>query len=291
MEVLDQLRAAGLTLTASGDTLLVEPRSVLTDELRELIRANKPVILGALATESKATHDADGADEGADRYYARGLTLLAELLSRESFIPEPTVASLQRYFPPLCGVQPPWLSDEDWEDRLEYYRDLVVQFGYAGTAPPKLLKAVRRWEDKECGRAQDGKPMPVPLAPWRQKASAEWKRIRDASRKGGPMPPPALPPAVRSTPAPSSTPPSGQTTSVIEERQKKVEEHLRSHPELQRAFDVVNAPLRPEPGEPVSVVRAVRQDDQIVSGEIMIPRETFELAQFLQTVDPAEKPQ
>jgi hypothetical protein len=65
MSAVAQLRSAGLTLTASGSTLLVEPRSGLTDELRALIRANKSAILEALTAEAserrkaiKSTRDA-----------------------------------------------------------------------------------------------------------------------------------------------------------------------------------------------------------------------------------------
>jgi hypothetical protein len=42
----------GLILTTHGSTLLVEPRSGLTDELRALIRAEKPAILEELAAEA-----------------------------------------------------------------------------------------------------------------------------------------------------------------------------------------------------------------------------------------------
>jgi hypothetical protein len=228
----------------------------------------------------------------AESVYDRGLRLLAELLAREAFIPEPTVASLQKYFPPLCGVLPPGLSKEEWGDRLEYYRDLVTQFGRSGVPPRPLLNAVKMWEWHECRRA---KKMPVPRAAWYQEAIAEWERIRDASREGRPTRPPKPPaaarstPAVRSTPTSSPTPPRDQAADAIEERRRRVEEHLRAHPEQQCTFDIVNAPMRPEPGEPVSVVRAVRQGDNIVSDEVLIPREQFDFALFLHSVDPAGK--
>src|SRR5262245_26587135 len=52
MALLAQLRKHGLQLTPQGEVLLVEPRAALTDELRALIRANKPAILRELAQES-----------------------------------------------------------------------------------------------------------------------------------------------------------------------------------------------------------------------------------------------
>lgn len=48
-----RLREARLELTVRGDTLLVQPREKLTDELRALIRDNKATILKALAAEAR----------------------------------------------------------------------------------------------------------------------------------------------------------------------------------------------------------------------------------------------
>jgi len=47
--LLADLQRRGLRIRAQGDALIVEPRSALTDELRLLIRANKPQLLQALA--------------------------------------------------------------------------------------------------------------------------------------------------------------------------------------------------------------------------------------------------
>jgi TubC N-terminal docking domain len=47
--LIGRLAVAGVKLSADGPDLLAEPRAALTDELRALIRANKSVILGALA--------------------------------------------------------------------------------------------------------------------------------------------------------------------------------------------------------------------------------------------------
>ncbi|MEP7246889.1 MAG: hypothetical protein ABI885_24845 [Gammaproteobacteria bacterium] len=51
MSTLAQLRELGLTLSAVGDVLTVEPRSTITDKLRATIRAAKAGILRELADE------------------------------------------------------------------------------------------------------------------------------------------------------------------------------------------------------------------------------------------------
>lgn len=58
-EVVDALRAAGLSLTATGQVLKVTPASVLTDELRELIRARKADLMRWLAVENNPGADLD----------------------------------------------------------------------------------------------------------------------------------------------------------------------------------------------------------------------------------------
>jgi hypothetical protein len=130
------------------------------------------------------------------------LWLLARLLAHEAFIPEPTVASLRKYFPVLAAALPKGLP-EDWEDRLKYYSDLVTQFGRSGAAPRSLRNVVKMWERHECGRAKD---MSVPLTPWYQEAVAEWEQLRAAHRerhvrqpKDPPMPQQQPPPPVKST--------------------------------------------------------------------------------------------
>lgn len=59
MDALATLMRAGLTVESDGDKLLVQPRHLLTDQLRELIRAHKPDILGALqaANENPVMED------------------------------------------------------------------------------------------------------------------------------------------------------------------------------------------------------------------------------------------
>jgi hypothetical protein len=78
---------------------------------------------------------------------------------------------------------------------------------------------------------------------------------------------------------------------ALEGRRAKVVAELRAHPELERTFDAVDVPLKAGPGEPVSVVLAVRHGTEILSGEVRIPRERWNPLVPL-TVNPAEeKPQ
>jgi len=49
-----RLRAAGLTISVRGDTLLVEPSSAITEELRAFIRSNKPALLQELRAAQTA---------------------------------------------------------------------------------------------------------------------------------------------------------------------------------------------------------------------------------------------
>ncbi|MCY1206637.1 hypothetical protein D9M72_182110 [compost metagenome] len=58
-DVVDVLRAAGLSLTATGQALKVTPASALTVELREMIRASKAELMGWLAVENKPGADPD----------------------------------------------------------------------------------------------------------------------------------------------------------------------------------------------------------------------------------------
>lgn len=51
-DVLHLIRESGLTLTTDGVRLIVTPSDRLTDDLRTLIRNNKPGVLDALESES-----------------------------------------------------------------------------------------------------------------------------------------------------------------------------------------------------------------------------------------------
>lgn len=53
-DLLMQLRDTGLTVSADGGALHVSPASALTDEIRVLIRSNKPALLDALCGEGAA---------------------------------------------------------------------------------------------------------------------------------------------------------------------------------------------------------------------------------------------
>jgi hypothetical protein len=100
----------------------------------------------------------------------------------------------------------------------------------------------------------------------------------------------ACPPSSEA-PAEAATSNTDEATTAREARQAKVEAVLLAHPEQQRAFDVVDAPLKAGPGEPISVVLAVRNGDQIISGELAIPRERWDLKAFLALMDPPVRQQ
>lgn len=51
-DILGRLFILGLTAKADGERLLIEPKDAITDEARQLIRANKQAILGALRNSS-----------------------------------------------------------------------------------------------------------------------------------------------------------------------------------------------------------------------------------------------
>jgi hypothetical protein len=78
----------------------------------------------------------------------------------------------------------------------------------------------------------------------------------------------------------------GTSETQREARQVKVEAELRAHPDLRLVFDVADAPLSAGVNEPVSVVVAVRHGEHILSGELHIPRERWDMSLFLSTVDP-----
>src|SRR5437016_2786028 len=78
----------------------------------------------------------------------------------------------------------------------------------------------------------------------------------------------------------------------VEARRARAESRLRADETLRVAFDVASAPLITYPGEPVSVMLAVRTPCGIVSAELHIPRERWDPDLFLRTVsDTAGRPQ
>ena len=48
-DILAQIRAAGITLSADGGNLVATPRAVITDDIRTLIREHKLALMAALA--------------------------------------------------------------------------------------------------------------------------------------------------------------------------------------------------------------------------------------------------
>lgn len=57
-QVLHLIRESGLTVTADGERLIVTPADRLTDKTRQLIRDNKPEIVAALKSSSRAIAEA-----------------------------------------------------------------------------------------------------------------------------------------------------------------------------------------------------------------------------------------
>lgn len=57
-QVLHRLQQSGLTVTADGERLIVAPADRLNEEARQLIRDNKPEIVAALKSSSRAIADA-----------------------------------------------------------------------------------------------------------------------------------------------------------------------------------------------------------------------------------------
>jgi hypothetical protein len=76
-----------------------------------------------------------------------------------------------------------------------------------------------------------------------------------------------------------------------ESRRQKVEQELAAHPDHRYAFDVADSPLKAEPGEPVSVVLGLRHGAEILSAEVLIPRERWDMAAFLALMDAPERTQ
>jgi hypothetical protein len=58
VELLGRLHAAGFSLTAEGERLMVAPSTSLTDEIRAQIRGNKPGLMALLAGRSRPLAEA-----------------------------------------------------------------------------------------------------------------------------------------------------------------------------------------------------------------------------------------
>jgi hypothetical protein len=66
-EIITDLQADGVRLSADGDRLLAEPRSAITDAHRHLIRTHKPALLAHLQAANEPADDHQAAlDELAD---------------------------------------------------------------------------------------------------------------------------------------------------------------------------------------------------------------------------------
>ena len=65
-DVLQHLRAAGLHLAVSGDKIIVTPRSVLTDDLRQTIKENRYKLLLALTATRRSGNPLMTAEQADD---------------------------------------------------------------------------------------------------------------------------------------------------------------------------------------------------------------------------------
>lgn len=79
---------------------------------------------------------------------------------------------------------------------------------------------------------------------------------------------------------------SANADAWLERRRAYVVRELLERPEQRVAFHARNAPLVAEPGNPVSVVIAVRTEKAgIVSAELSIPRDRFDWTLFCATLE------
>jgi hypothetical protein len=86
--IMEELRAAGITLTCKGDVLRASPKSRLDDHLRGCIREHKPELLALLGTPSGARHRAVAASAAAvlpQVVVVRGQTSTAQLIDLTAF--------------------------------------------------------------------------------------------------------------------------------------------------------------------------------------------------------------
>jgi hypothetical protein len=100
LALLAQLRERGLRVSTQDGLLLVEPRSLLTDELRGQIRAGKAALIHELADELIANREAVGAFGAA---LIMGHLVICANCAR--FLPNPDATALGR-----CGR----LDVESW---------------------------------------------------------------------------------------------------------------------------------------------------------------------------------
>lgn len=139
--IIDQLRGAGLSLTVKPDgRLTVSPSTNLTDDLRELIRANKPMLMDWLraATPDAANDPAANAQPGTQRPVDLPPTLLAASQALDAQIvaaglslappeqPKPKLATVNKQVCPKVDTPPPKPpkvkhADREWKTLATAY--------------------------------------------------------------------------------------------------------------------------------------------------------------------------
>ena len=77
----------------------------------------------------------------------------------------------------------------------------------------------------------------------------------------------------------------------LERRRTKVADWLRADPALRYAFDVADIPAAGRPAGPVSVMLGLRdQDGRIITGELLVPADKWDMAAFLAYWEAQGKP-
>lgn len=91
MNVLDTLTRAGLSVEIDGDLLLVQPKHLLTDELRTIIRDNKSAVIDHL--------NGWAADTGANPHWRWQVVFTDGSACIAAFTPPATWPEVVEFFP------------------------------------------------------------------------------------------------------------------------------------------------------------------------------------------------
>jgi hypothetical protein len=98
MNVLDTLTRAGLSVEIDGDLLLVQPKHLLTDELRTIIRDNKAAVIAHLNDWA--------ADTGANPHWRWQVVFTDGSACIAAFTPTATWPEVVEFFPHAVSGHP-----------------------------------------------------------------------------------------------------------------------------------------------------------------------------------------
>jgi hypothetical protein len=98
MNVLDTLISAGLSVEIDGDLLLVQPKHLLTDELRTIIRDNKAAVIDHL--------NGWAADTGANPHWRWQVVFTDGSACIAAFTPPATWPEVVEFFPHAVSGHP-----------------------------------------------------------------------------------------------------------------------------------------------------------------------------------------